>query len=141
MGESETALVDRAVPTVAEDRANLCQERYVHAEDVAQARTVLAQEETYISLAEFFGALADATRAKIVHLLVHRELCTCDIAAALGVTDSCVSQHLRILRSLRFVRSRRAGKYVYYRLDDSHVAMLIQLGLTHQGHIPCAEAS
>jgi DNA-binding transcriptional ArsR family regulator len=95
---------------------------------------LLAPDGAYVILAEFFGALADATRAKIVHLLLHQELCTCDIAAILSVSDSCVSQHLRILRSLRLVTSRRAGKYVYYRLDDAHIALLIQLGLTHQSH-------
>jgi ArsR family transcriptional regulator, lead/cadmium/zinc/bismuth-responsive transcriptional repressor len=69
-----------------------------------------------------------------VHALQHHELCTCDLAAVVGVTESGVSQHLRILRTLHVVKSRRAGKFVYYSLDDAHVALLMQLGLTHQGH-------
>lgn len=118
----------------SEQHADLRQVRCVHPESVVQARTLLAPDGAYVALANFYGALADATRAKIVHLLLHHELCTCDIAAILGVSDPCISQHLRMLRSLRLVTSRRAGKYVYYRLDDAHVALLIQLGLTHQSH-------
>ncbi len=114
--------------------APLCEERCVHADAVKAAQNRLKGDGAYVLLAELFGALADATRVKIVHLLLHQELCTCDIAAALTVTESCVSQHLRILRSLRLVRSRRAGKFVYYSLDDAHVSLLMHVGLTHQEH-------
>jgi DNA-binding transcriptional ArsR family regulator len=114
---------------------DICPVRDVHPEQVAQARTRLAADETYRRVAELFGALADATRAKIVHALIRQELCTCDLAAIAGITESGVSQHLRILRALHVVQARRAGKFVYYRLDDAHVALLMQLGLTHQGHV------
>lgn len=134
MADREGLTETLSQPAPADESADLCLARCLHADQVAQTRTLLASDEAYITLAAFFGALADATRAKIVHLLLHQELCTCDIAAILGVSDSCVSQHLRLLRSLRLVTSRRAGKFVYYRLDDSHVALLIQLGLTHQNH-------
>jgi DNA-binding transcriptional ArsR family regulator len=106
----------------------------VHANVVSQARASLKDDGTYVGLSELFGALSDSTRAKIVHMLLRQELCTCDIAAILGVTDSCVSQHLRILRSLRLVKSWREGKFVYHSLDDAHIALLVQVGLTHQGH-------
>lgn len=111
-----------------------CQSTCVHEEAVERGRKLLKDDVAYIELAELFGALSDATRAKIVHLLLHQELCTCDIAAVLGVTDSCVSQHLRILRSLRLVKSRRAGKFVHYSLDDAHITLLVQVGMTHLGH-------
>ncbi len=114
--------------------AETCLERAVHAEAVLQARAHLHDDSTYIGLAELFGALADATRAKIVHVLLHQELCTCDIAAVVGISESGVSQHLRVLRSLRLVKSRRAGKFVYYSLDDAHITLLVQVGLIHQGH-------
>jgi hypothetical protein len=58
-------------------------------------------------------------------------MCTCDLATVLGVTESAVSQHLRVLRSLRLVRPRRDGRIVFYTLDDKHVARLVQLGLAH----------
>src|SRR5579859_1344545 len=112
----------------------MCGVRCVHPEAVTAARRLLSEDQSYAQLADLFAALSDATRAKIVHLLANQELCTCDIAAAMGISESRVSQHLRILRALRLVRSRRDGKFVYYTLDDAHVALLIQVGLTHQGH-------
>jgi len=65
---------------------------------------------------------------------MRQELCTCDLAVVVGISDSGVSQHLRVLRALRLVKSRRAGKFVYYSIDDAHIALLVQVGLTHQGH-------
>lgn len=121
-------------PAPVPAEADLCQVRCVHPEQVAQARARLAADETYRGVAQLFGALADPTRAKIIHSLLRQELCTCDLAAVVGVTESGISQHLRILRALHVVQARRAGKFVYYRLDDAHVALLMQLGLTHQGH-------
>ena len=114
--------------------AELCEVRCIHPDAVRQARALLAHEDTYRDLAALFGALADPTRAKIVHTLLSQELCTCDLAAVIGATESGVSQHLRVLRSLRLVKARRAGKFVYYSLDDAHIALLLQVGLTHQGH-------
>ncbi len=113
---------------------DLCQIRCFHDEDVARARALLAEDVTYDALADLFGALADPTRARIVHTLLRQELCTCDLAAVLGITESAVSQHLRVLRMLRLVKHRRAGKLVYYSLDDAHVAQLVQIGLAHEGH-------
>lgn len=113
---------------------DLCQSTCVHPDAVGQARAVLTDDGSYMRLAGLFSAVSDPTRAKIVHMLLEHELCTCDIAAILGITDSAVSQHLRLLRSLRLVKSRRAGKFVYYSLDDAHTALLIQAGLSHQGH-------
>src|SRR5450759_2698356 len=114
--------------------AEMCEATCINEDDVERARSIAASDATYRELSALFAALADPTRAKIVHILLHQELCTCDIASVVGVTDSAVSQHLRILRSLRLVKSRRAGKFVYYSLDDAHIALLVQLGLTHQGH-------
>lgn len=115
--------------------ADLCQIRCVHEGVIHSACDLLQDDGDYVHLASLFGALADTTLAKIVHLLLQQELCTCDIAAIVGISESGVSQHLRFLRSLWLVRSRREGKFVYYSLDDAHVALLVQLGLTHQGHV------
>ena len=117
-----------------EPGTDLCGVRCIHEDLVARARDLLQDDAEYVHLASLFGALADTTRAKIVHLLLQQELCTCDIAAIVGISESAVSQHLRVLRSLRLVRSRREGKFVYYTLDDGHVALLVQVGLTHQDH-------
>ena len=114
--------------------ADMCQVRCINQQDVARARSLLKDDAAYAALAALFGALADPTRFKIVHSLLQQELCTCDIAALVGISESGVSQHLRILRTLRLVKFRRAGKLVYYSLNDSHISLLVQIGLTHQGH-------
>jgi len=118
----------------ADSTEAMCQVRCIHPETVAEARAQLEDAQTYRQLAEVFGALADPTRVRIVHTLLREELCTCDIAAVVGISESGVSQHLRILRALRLVKSRRDGKFVYYTLDDAHIALLVQIGLTHLGH-------
>lgn len=115
-------------------RAEMCQVRCIHPADVARSKSLLADHQTYVRLAELFGALADPTRARIVHTLLQQELCTCDIAAVVGISESGASQHLRILRSLHLVKYRRDGKLVYYSLDDAHIALMVQVGLAHQGH-------
>lgn len=113
----------------------ICQVRCIHPERVREARGRLAGDAVYTDVAALFAALADPTRARLIHTLLRQELCTCDLAAVLGISESGVSQHLRILRSLHLVKSRRAGKFVYYSLDDAHVALLMQVGLTHTGHV------
>ena len=113
--------------------ASSCEVRCMHPQAVAQARSSLRDDATYQAMADLFAVLADPTRAKIVHLLLEHHLCSCDLAATLGVSAPRISQHLRILRATHVVKSRRAGKFVIYSLDDAHVARLIQLGLTHTG--------
>jgi DNA-binding transcriptional ArsR family regulator len=111
----------------------------VHEEDVLRARAQLSGDETYVDLSSLFAALADTTRVKLVHVLLTQELCTCDLAATLGVSESATSQHLRLLRALRLVKSRRDGKVVYHSLDDEHISALVQVGLVHLGHTVEAE--
>lgn len=101
------------------------------AAELIAARGRLEATETYAALAELFGALADPTRARIVHLLMQREWTTSQIAAITGATEPATSQHLRVLRDLHLVRSRRAGRWVYYRLDDLHVTQLMRTSLAH----------
>jgi len=98
---------------------------------IAAGQAHLLPDTTYTELAEIFRALGDATRAKIVFSLLAQSLCTCDLAVLTGISESAVSQHLRILRALRLVKSRRQGKQVYHTLDDAHVALLLQIGLSH----------
>lgn len=113
---------------------DVCAVRCVNLDDVKRARHNLLAPDAYVDLSTLFGALSDPTRTRIVHVLLREEMCTCDIAAVVGVSESAVSQHLRLLRSLRLVRFRRAGKLVYYNLDDEHVAELVRVGLAHWGH-------
>ena len=108
-----------------------CPVRVVHPEAIARAQGALRPDELYADLAETFRALGDASRAKILHALLTGELCVCDLAALVGITESAVSQHLRVLRGLRIVRPRKAGRVVYYSLEDACIRALLTIGLTH----------
>jgi DNA-binding transcriptional ArsR family regulator len=88
-------------------------------------------EETVLALAETFRALGDATRVRILHALAHGEICVCDLAASMAVSESAVSHQLRLLRSLRLVKSRRDGRHIYYTLADQHIVRLFAQGLEH----------
>lgn len=113
----------------SEDAA--CEVRSVHPEHVLIGKALLLPDAEYATLAGIFAALADPTRAKIVYSILHQELCTCDLAAITGISESAVSQHLSVLRRLRLVKSRRAGKVVYYALDDPHINDLLRICLDH----------
>ena len=85
-------------------------------------------------VAGVFKALADPTRLRIVWLLAHHELCVCDIASTLGMTQSAVSHQLRIMRDMKVVRNRKDGRLVYYCLDDDHIHDLFDRGVEHVMH-------
>jgi DNA-binding transcriptional ArsR family regulator len=118
-------------PSVLHVEADRCEARGIHPEQVARGRSLLLPDEVYGELAELFRALGDSSRAKIVYSLLQQELCVCDLAAVVGLSESAVSQHLRILRALRLVRSRREGKVVYYSLDDDHIRLLLRVSQEH----------
>ncbi|MDR0818700.1 MAG: metalloregulator ArsR/SmtB family transcription factor [Oscillospiraceae bacterium] len=82
-------------------------------------------------VAELFKVLGDPTRAKIVLALEDRELCVCDLAEKLKMTDSAISHQLRVLKQARLLTSRRDGKHLYYSLEDHHVAVLFDTALEH----------
>lgn len=111
-----------------------CEHRHVDQHRVRRGRELLLSEDVYVALAETFGALADSSRAKIVYSLLHQELCVCEMAAILGLSESAVSQHLRVLRVLRLVKARRDGKMVFYSLNDDHVRQLLDICLEHLIH-------
>jgi ArsR family transcriptional regulator, lead/cadmium/zinc/bismuth-responsive transcriptional repressor len=110
---------------------DVCPVRVLHPEALARARATMRPDETYGDLAETFRALGDASRARILHALLGEELCVCDLAALVGSSESAVSQHLRVLRGLRIVRSRKAGRVVYYALADACIRALLTIALTH----------
>jgi len=82
-------------------------------------------------LAETFKVLGDATRVRILDALSRSELCVCDIAQLLGLSESAVSHQLRLLRGMRLVRARRDGRMVFYTLDDQHIVRLFEQGMEH----------
>jgi DNA-binding transcriptional ArsR family regulator len=111
-----------------------CAELYIHEDRVQAALAHLLDDTSAARLAETFKALSDPTRVRIVSLLAEAELCVCDLAAALEMSQSAVSHQLRSLRDLRLVRWRREGRQIYYTLDDEHVADLFRRGLEHVAH-------
>lgn len=129
MDKDSTLIANKHVDQASLD--TLCDVRCVHPDHVVMGRALLLPGEDYAALAGIFAALADPTRARIIYSILHQELCTCDLAAIVGISESAVSQHLSVLRRLRLVKSRRAGKVVYYALDDPHINTLLQICLEH----------
>jgi len=84
-----------------------------------------------VALAETFKVLGDTTRVRILDAVSRSELCVCDIARLVGLSESAVSHQLRLLRGTRLVRARRAGRQVFYTLDDDHIVGLFEQGLEH----------
>ncbi len=117
--------------TKAEDK---CEIWAVDQKKVTKTKNRLPTDETFTVLAETFGALADSNRAKILHSLVDQELCVCDIACVVGISESAISQHLRILRTLRLVKQRKEGRMMYYSLNDDHIRQLLDICLEHTKH-------
>jgi ArsR family transcriptional regulator len=116
---------------MADDR---CAETYIHVDQVREAQSHGLDRSTADQLAKTFKALSDPTRVQIVSLLANTELCVCDLAAVLGMSQSAVSHQLRTLRDWRLVRRRREGRQIFYALDDAHVVDLFKRGLDHVGH-------
>ena len=91
----------------------------------------LLGESAAVALAETFKVLGDPTRVRILDALARSEVPVCDLAELLGLTQSAVSHQLRLLRSMRLVRSRRDGRHIYYAVDDDHIVKLFNQGLEH----------
>src|SRR5215467_2909544 len=99
--------------------------------DLAAVRRGLLAEASVRALAETFKLLGDTTRVRILDALSRSELCVCDLARLVGISESAVSHQLRLLRGMRLVRPRRAGRLMFYSLDDQHIVGLFEQGLEH----------
>ena len=111
--------------------AEFCDVALIHEDEVHQAQAGLVSGQTAFMLAETFAALSDPNRLRLISALFSTELCVCDLAALVGLSESAVSHQLRLLRGMRVVRPRRAGRMVFYALDDEHVVALFEQGLRH----------
>jgi len=109
----------------------VCDVTFVNEENVEAVRRLMQPDRTLDRVAETFAVLGDPTRVKIIFALSRQELCVCDLAGLLSLTEPAVSHHLRLLRNLRLVKHRREGKMVYYSLDDDHIEQLLAMGLEH----------
>ena len=108
-----------------------CEENQVHADAVEHVRGLLPEDETLYDLAELFKIFGDSTRVKILYALLEGELCVCDIAKLMEVTQSAVSHQLRVLKGSKLVKFRRERKTVYYSLADEHVSRILSQGMEH----------
>ncbi len=91
----------------------------------------MPDEESLYDLAELFKVFGDTTRIRILYVLFESEMCVCDIAEILNMTQSAISHQLRVLKQARLVRNRREGKQIYYFLADDHVRTIIGQGMDH----------
>ena len=116
-----------------EDRYNVecCEFIHAHDEIVEKVQKVMPSEDTLYDLTELFRIFGDSTRIRILYVLFEAEMCVCDIAALLGMTQSAISHQLKALKNARLVKSRREGKTVFYALADDHVKTIIDQGLEH----------
>ncbi len=113
---------------------DVCEVQCIHEQAVRQVKKLMPDKGTVLRLAETFNALGDPTRVQIIYALSQKELCVCDLASLLCMSQSAVSHQLRLLRNLRLVRFRRQGKIVYYSIDDRHIVNLFAQGLEHVTH-------
>ena len=108
-----------------------CEFIHVHEDVVKRVEEILPSEETLYDLADLFRIFADSTRIKILYVLFESEMCVCDIAQLLGMTQSAISHQLRALKQSKLVKYRREGKTVFYSLADDHVVTILAQGMEH----------
>ena len=108
-----------------------CETFQTHEELLALVNANMPQEDKLYDLAELFKVFGDSTRIRILYVLFEAEVCVCDLAQALNMTQSTISHQLRILKQSRLVKSRREGKSVFYSLADAHVRTIIAQGREH----------
>lgn len=108
-----------------------CSEEHKHKDLIEKVKSELPDEYDLYELAELFKVFGDSTRIRILYVLFEAELCVCDLADTLSMTQSAVSHQLKILKQSRLVKSRRDGKSIYYSLADDHVKSILGQGIEH----------
>lgn len=108
-----------------------CTENRIHENIVNKIKEKMPDEEVLADLADLFRVFGDTTRVKIIFALFSNEMCVCDIAELLGMTQSAISHQLRVLKNARLVKFRKEGKTVFYSLDDEHISGILERGLEH----------
>lgn len=108
-----------------------CEVTEVHTDTVARLKDTLLSQEQFQNLGTLFKMFSDPTRLKILSALFQEELCVCDLSELLEMTHSAVSHQLSVLRQNRLIKYRRSGKNIYYSLDDEHIQLIFDAGLSH----------
>ena len=140
MASSKPASKKKIVGKKKKDRAASvdapsCETSLVHLDSVRQVQPEVIATEQAQHMAEFFSALSDPHRLKLLSALAQQELCVCDLAAAVKMGESAVSHQLRVLRSHRLVKYRKLGRNVCYSLADEHIMTIYQVVAEHLSEI------
>jgi len=114
-----------------DEKRDSCECNVIHEDIVNKVKKNMPKEEHLYDLAELFKVFGDTTRIKILYALFASEMCVCDIAALINMTQSAVSHQLRVLKQARLVKYRKEGKVVYYSLDDDHIKQIFDQGYMH----------
>ena len=109
----------------------VCESTVIHKDIIENVKNKMESTENLYKLGEFFKILGDSTRIKILNALFHSEMCVCDIACLLQMSQSAISHQLRVLKQARLVKHRKEGKVVFYSLDDDHIKNIFDQGLVH----------
>lgn len=108
-----------------------CELMHVHEEIVKKVQEEMPEEDVLFDLSELFKTFGDSTRIRILYCLFASEMCVCDIATLLNMTQSAISHQLSILKKSKLIKSRRDGKIIFYSLADGHVRTILNQGIDH----------
>ena len=112
-------------------QAPCCGYMHLHEDVVRRVEAEMPEEGALFDLAELFKVFGDSTRIRILYLLFESEMCVCDLAQTLDMTQSAISHQLRVLKQMKLVTNRREGKTVFYALADGHIRTIINQGMEH----------
>lgn len=113
------------------NEAECCDVVCVHKDRVQKVIGHMPEEHLLSELADFYKVFADVTRIRILCVLLESEMCVCDLAEVLSMTQSAISHQLRVLKQMKLVKNRREGKTVFYSLADGHIQSIISQGMEH----------
>lgn len=113
------------------EHAESCEYIHIHEDIVEKVNAQMPAEDDLDDLADFFKIFGDTTRIKMLYVLLCSEMCVCDLAQILNMTQSAISHQLRALKQMDLVKSRRDGKTIFYSLSDGHIKTILSQGLDH----------
>lgn len=116
---------------MTDENLEMCCQTTIHHDVIQQVKQTIPKDETLTEVAELFKVLGDRTRTRILHALFETEMCVCDLAYVLGMTQSAISHQLRVLKQAKLVKNRKEGKVVYYSLADHHVKHIFDQAFQH----------
>ena len=116
---------------MADHNTNACDFMHIHTDVIEKVTAQMPDEDVLFDLSELFKVFGDSTRIRILYCLFASEMCVCDIATLLNMTQSAISHQLSVLKKSKLVKSRRNGKTVFYSLADAHVRAIINQGMEH----------